>query len=256
MSQPIAVLAAMEQELRLIQERLRHPVVQDVGGRRFVTGVLSGIRLVTAISGYGKVSAAATVTTALNAFSPRLVVFGGVAGGLGSDVDIGDVVVADRLIQHDLDGSPIFDRHVVPSLGMAEIPTDLDLTQLLIESATSYVEGAFRHEMTHQPDLPFENRDTTVHVGLVASGDQFIDHVAQAQALVSELPDVLAVEMEGAAVAQVCAERRIPFAVFRSISDRADQNADVDFFAFIASVAAPVTAGIVSELARRLSQDE
>jgi adenosylhomocysteine nucleosidase len=252
MRQPIAVLAAMEQELRLIEDRLHQPTEQQAGGRRFVSGTLAGVGVVTAISGYGKVGAAATVTTALDAFAPSHVVFGGVAGGIGEGVEIGDVVVADRLIQHDFDASPIFDRFVVPSLGVAEVTADPELTDILVGAASAYVSGAFREEMARQGMLPFEAGDTAIHVGLLASGDQFIDHVAQARALLSDLPHLLAVEMEGAAVAQVCAERSIPFAVFRSISDRADQNADVDFLAFIATVAAPITAGIVDELMQRL----
>lgn len=253
MPQPIAVLAAMEQEIRLIEDRLHRPAERDIGGRRFITGHLSGIDVVTAISGYGKVGAAATVATALNVFSPSHVVFGGVAGGIGPGVDIGDVVVADRLIQHDLDASPIFDRFVVPSLGVAEVAADPSLTESLTDAANSYLEGAFFEEMSQRQELPFKTEDTTLHVGLVASGDQFIDHVAQARALLSDIPNILAVEMEGAAVAQVCAERDVPFAVFRSISDRADHNADVDFLAFIATVAAPLTAGVVDELMKRLS---
>jgi len=252
MRQPIAVLAAMEQELRLIEDRLHRPNSHEAGGRRFVSGTLAGVDVVTAISGYGKVGAAATVTTALDAFAPSHVVFGGVAGGVGEGVDIGDVVVANRLIQHDFDASPIFDRFVVPSLGVAEVAADPDLTDSLLNAAGAYIGGAFREEMARQGKPPFEAGDTQVHVGLIASGDQFIDHVAQARALLSDLPHLLAVEMEGAAVAQVCAERGVPFAVFRSISDRADQKADVDFLAFIATVAAPITAGVVDELMQRL----
>lgn len=238
----------MEQELRLIEDRLHQPIAHEAGGRRFVSGTLSGVDVVTAISGYGKVGAAATVTTALDTFAPSHVVFGGVAGGIGQGVDIGDVVVADRLIQHDLDASPIFDRFVVPSLGVAEVAADPVLTDGLASAARAYIDGAFREGTAQQEKPPFEAADSQVHVGLIASGDQFIDHVAQARALLSDLPQLLAVEMEGAAVAQVCAERSVPFGVFRSISDRADQNADVDFMAFIATVAAPITAGVIDGL--------
>ena len=98
-------------------------------------------------------------------------------------------------------------------------------------------EGGVVEDAVHEADA-----------GLVASGDRFVDHTAEARTLRGALPELLAVEMEGAAVAQVCAERFVPFAVFRSISDHADQQADVDFLAFIATVAAPLTAGIVAEL--------
>jgi adenosylhomocysteine nucleosidase len=209
--------------------------------------------VVTAISGFGKVSAAATVTGIIDGFSPSHVIFGGVAGGIGDVVDIGDVVVADRLVQHDFDASPVFDRFVIPSLGIAEIPTDPDLTARLFAAAARYVAGPFQNETTAGDRSLFDASRTKIHQGLVASGDRFVAHVAEAQTLLRDLPEVLAVEMEGAAVAQVCTERDVPFAVFRSISDRADHHADVDFLAFLASFAAPMTAGVIGELLSELS---
>ena len=88
---------------------------------------------------------------------------------------------------------------------------------------------------------------------MLASGDRFISSDAAAGELRRSLPEVLAVEMEGAAVAQVCAERSVPFAVFRSISDRADHDAEVDFITFVDTVAAPLTADIITRFLSRLS---
>jgi adenosylhomocysteine nucleosidase len=252
MPRPIAVLASMEQEIRLIQDRLQDPVEHAYWGRRQVSGKLADIPIVTAISGFGKVAAAATVASVLDRFSPSHVVFGGVAGGVGQDVDIGDIVIADGLVQHDFDASPLFERFVIPSLGIKEIPADRDLTDRLLAAAMAYLEGRFREEVAATDPAIFDARNTSVHKGLIASGDRFIDDVPEARTLLGDLPNLLAVEMEGAAVAQVCAERYVPFGVFRSISDRADQNADIDFLAFIAEVAAPVTAGVVEELLRNL----
>lgn len=244
----IAVLASMEQEIRLVEARIVESTEHVIGGHRCVTGSLSGRPVVTAISGFGKVAAAATVTTVLSAFSPTHVVFGGVAGGIGHSVHIGDIVVADKLVQHDFDASPIFDRFVIPSLGVAEIPTDPHLTEQLVAAAERYLDGPFRQEITVEDRSLFDVDKTAIHQGLIASGDRFVDEIADAWALLEALPELLAVEMEGAAVAQVCAERGVPFAVFRSVSDRADKHAEVDFLAFIASVAAPLTAGLVEEL--------
>ena len=175
------------------------------------------------------------------------------AGGVGPGVEIGDVVVADRLIQHDFDASPIFDRHVIPSLGTAEIPADPDLTAQITAAAERYIRTRAASEMSAMPAQLFDVSKMRVHRGLVASGDQFIGSETAAAGLLDDLPEVLAVEMEGAAVAQVCAEQEIPFAVFRLISDRADQDAEVDFMSFVSSVAAPLTAGITEEWASALS---
>jgi adenosylhomocysteine nucleosidase len=248
---PVAILAAMEQELRLVEARLQDPRTTVVGGRRCVRGRVAGTDVVTAVTGYGKVSAAATLTSLLDRYEPSYVILGGVAGGIGQDVAIGDVVVADRLVQHDFDVSPIFDRHVIPSLGVAEIATDPVLTDRLTTAAKAYLGGSFAEDIAALSELPATISEARAHVGLIASGDRFIGHIDQARLLVEDLPSVLAVEMEGAAVAQVCAERTVPFAVFRSISDRADQHAKVDFLSFVATVAAPITAGVIGELLSR-----
>ncbi len=184
----------------------------------------------------------------LERFQPSHVVFAGVAGAIGAGVDIGDIVVADRLAQHDFDASPIFARYVIPSLGVAEIATDPVLTKRLVDAVARFSRSPAAVTVATESGGMFHPSSVQVHTGLVASGDRFIDDTAEARTLRGALPELLAVEMEGAAVAQVCAERLVPFAVFRSISDRADQKAEVDFLAFIATVAAPLTAGIVAEL--------
>ncbi|MDJ0497327.1 MAG: 5'-methylthioadenosine/adenosylhomocysteine nucleosidase [Acidimicrobiia bacterium] len=252
MTSPIAVLSAMEQEGHLIEARLDELREETSFGRRYVSGLLAGNPIVTAVSGFGKAAAAATVAAVLERYSPSHVVFAGVAGGVGSGVEIGDIVIADRLVQHDFDASPIFQRFVIPSLGVAQIRADEQLTAALTAAAHDYLQGRYRKDMERVELAVFDSVRTRIHTGAVASGDRFVSHEAEARSLVSELPSVLAVEMEGAAVAQVCAEASVPFAVFRSISDRADESADVDFLAFIAEVAAPVTAGIVEQLLRGL----
>lgn len=253
MAQPIAILSSMDQEIREVEERLADPVIHERHGQRFVTGHLHGTNVVTAISGYGKVAASATTACALYEFDAKAVIFGGVAGGIRPDVDIGDVVVADRLIQHDFDVSPLFEPYVIPSLGTAEIPADPGLTEQLTTAAERYLRTRAAKEIIDVPDGLFQADKMKLHRGLVASGDRFVSNLAEAGSLQGRMPEVLAVEMEGAAVAQVCAERRIPFAVFRLISDRSDRDADVDFIAFIASVAAPLTAGIIEEWAQLVS---
>lgn len=249
----IAILSSMDQEISAVQARLSDPAVHHTHGHRFVSGTLAGVNVVTAITGYGKVAAAATTACILHGFNVEAVVFGGVAGGIRPDIGIGDVVVADRLIQHDYDASPLFERYLIPSLGVAEIPADEELTEHLMRAATRYLDTRCRDEITEVPNGLFDVDHITLHKGLVASGDQFISELAQARTLEGQLPEVLAVEMEGAAVAQVCAQASTRFGVFRLISDRSDRDAEVDFISFISSVAAPLTAGIIEEFAADLS---
>lgn len=249
----VAVLSAMDQEISMVERLIADPVTHHALGRRFRTGSIAGCEVVTAITGYGKVAAAATSAATLQRFQPGMVLFAGVAGGIGRDVNIGDVVVADHLIQHDYDASPIFDRYVIPSLGIAEIPTDPGLTEQLVTAVSRYARSRAGTEIEAlSRRAPVAIR---AHRGLVASGDRFISDPDEAADLRRRLPSVLAVEMEGAAVAQVCAESRVPFVLFRIISDRADAHAAVDFLTFVSSVSAPFAAGIVEEFVTGFADD-
>lgn len=251
--QPVAILSAMDQEISLIESRISDPTEHDVLGQRFVSGRLHDVSVVTATSGYGKVGAAATAMAAILRFNASRVVFGGVAGGIEPDVEIGDIVVADSLIQHDYDASPIFEPYVIPSLGVAKIAADPELTASVEIAVDRYLRNRSATEITEVPYDLFQVENMRLHKGLIASGDRFISSLAEARSLLGRIPNVLAVEMEGAAVAQVCAERNIPFAIFRLISDRSDNAAGVDFISFVSSVAAPIAAGVVEELLAELA---
>jgi adenosylhomocysteine nucleosidase len=147
------------------------------------------------------------------------------------ELAIGDIVVATDLIHHDLDASPIFPRYEVPALGIARLATDAFVTDCAFEAARRFVaeeyEGASR-----------------VVRGLILSGDQFIKP-SQIADLRSRFPDALAVEMEGAAVAQVCIEAQIPCSVVRSISDDGDAGR---FARFLEEHCARHAHGIVARL--------
>lgn len=222
----IGILGAMVAEVEQIGGLLENPGTTDVDGSKYATGRLGSHDAVVGISGFGKVAAASTVTTMLDRFGSQMIVFTGVAGALHTTVQRGDVVLATELLQHDFDASPIVPRFVIPSLQVDRIAADEALTDRCAEAALAA--GA------------------TVHRGLVISGDQFIDTVFAKANLQSYFPDALAVEMEGAAVAQVCAQRQVPFAVVRAVSDSADEDAAVDFLEFVDEEAAPMLAAIVS----------
>jgi adenosylhomocysteine nucleosidase len=146
------------------------------------------------------------------------------------------MVVATEFMQHDMDASPLFPPMEVPLYGRAHFPTDLRLTQSLKSAAQDILKNPGQwldidvlHELRVQ--------SPQVHAGLVVSGDRFVSTSAESQALQQRLPKALAVEMEGAAVAQVCFDYGVPFAAVRTISDRADDSATHDFSRFIEEVA-------------------
>jgi adenosylhomocysteine nucleosidase len=182
----------------------------------------------------------------LHEFNAHQLVFTGVAGGLRRGVKVGDVVVARQLLQHDMDASPLFPRFEVPRTGRSRFDADAGLADALAAAAQRCLDRA--DELVGAEDLNRFGIDTAlVHQGLVVSGDRFVSDAAHSDALRAALPDALAVEMEGAAVAQTCADFRRPFAVLRTVSDRADANAHVDFTEFIVEVASAYTRAIVED---------
>jgi adenosylhomocysteine nucleosidase len=223
-ARPLAIVSAMHEELRALLPDLQDPRPMHLAGRDFHT----------------------TAALLIHEFDVSALVFTGVAGGLGDGVRVGDVVLARELLQHDMDASPLFPRYEVPLTGRALFAADAALGDTLKMSAqrclaavTGWPGAAARSELgVTQPRL---------HEGLVISGDRFVSTSAESSALRAALPQALAVEMEGAALAQVCADFGRPFAVLRTISDRADDGAHVDFNRFIAEVASVYTRAILGD---------
>jgi adenosylhomocysteine nucleosidase len=247
---PLAIVSAMHQELRALLPLLKNARRVERAGRSFHLGELHGHAVVLALSGIGKVAAASTATLLIHNFQARALVLTGVAGGLRSGVNVGDVVVAQQLLQHDLDVSPLFPRFEVPSSGRSHFDADTLLADALADAVQRCLDGAdalLGAATVHAFQLEYAR----LHRGLIVSGDLFVSSAAQSAALRELLPDALAVEMEGAAVAQVCADSGVPFAVVRCISDRADDSAHVDFTRFIDSVASACTAAIVGDWLKR-----
>jgi adenosylhomocysteine nucleosidase len=230
--QPTAILSALAQEQHGLIELLANPSQVSHAGRDFWLGDLHGQRVVLALSKIGKVAAATTATALIERFDVQRMVFTGVAGGLKTGVNVGDVVVAHDFVQHDMDASPLFPRYEVPLYGKTRFDGDTALTEQLFEAARA----ALTERRVSQA-YPAAK----AHLGLIASGDRFVSGAGESTALRAALlaanHDVLAVEMEGAAVAQVCHDYRLPFAAVRTISDRADDTAHVDFPSFIDQVA-------------------
>jgi adenosylhomocysteine nucleosidase len=223
-----AIVSAMHEELSAVLALMPDEHKQVVAGREFWLGHLHGQEVVAVLSRIGKVAAATTACVLIERFGVRRIVFTGVAGGLAPGVEVGHVVVADSFLQHDLDASPLFPRYEVPLYGMSRFPADLALSSRLANAARSALPGV------------------ALHRGLVLSGDRFVATSAESRALQAALPEALAVEMEGAAIAQVCHDFQVPFAAVRTVSDRADDAAHGDFSQFIQHVASRHSAAIVA----------
>lgn len=242
----IGIMAALHDEIAVLLAAMGpQGRVERVGLRDYHVGELSGRECVVVLARVGKVAAAATAVTLIREFNAEALIFTGLAGAVAGEVRIGDVVVATSLVQHDLDASPLFPRHEVPLLGRSHFEADAALSELLRQSAQDYLATDFFTDVGPETRSAFGLHRPRVHTGIIASGDSFMNDGVAVQALLAVLPATLCVEMEGAAVAQICHEYDIPFAVVRTMSDRADACASVDFSAFLTQVARFYSAGIL-----------
>jgi adenosylhomocysteine nucleosidase len=242
---PIAIVAAMHEELSALLAQMPDEQRVRIAGRDFWVGHLHGQPVVAVLSRIGKVAAAVTATMLLERFAVGAIVFTGVAGGLAPGVNVGDVVVATQLLQHDLDASPIFPKYEVPLLGLSRFTADAAIGDALARVAEETLRDPVA--LVGQEAIEeFGLQSPKVHRGLLVSGDRFVSTAAESEALRLSLPDALAVEMEGAAVAQVCHDYGVPFAAMRTISDRADDEAHGDFARFVAEVASRYSLALVN----------
>jgi adenosylhomocysteine nucleosidase len=245
----MAIVSALHEELAAVLDLMPDEQQQRVGGRTYWRGHLYGQEVVAVLSGIGKVAAATTATALIERFGVQSIVFTGVAGGLAPGVRVGDVVVAQQFLQHDMDASPIFPRHEVPGYGRSTFEADADLTAQLAQACEQVLRempGRLGSDVLQS----FAMDAPRCHQGLLVSGDRFVSTTAESRALCDELPRALAVEMEGAAFAQVCHDYGVPLAVVRTISDRADDAAHVDFPRFLREVASRYSSAIIETLLR------
>jgi adenosylhomocysteine nucleosidase len=253
----IGIMGAMPEEIDGVKALLSNCRELTMGRRTYFRGTLQGIDTVVVFSRWGKVAAATTVSTLIHRFNITELLFTGVAGAIHPDLRIGDIVVAKRLIYHDLDVRPIIKQFEIPLLNRTYLETDDFRLKTAITAINTLLKNNHLHAAIDEDELgKFNIVNPKLYSGDVASGDQFFYKSSQKHALHSSLPGVLCVEMEGAAVAQVCYEHDIPFTVIRTISDDADENSPVSFSRFIEQVASKYSVEIVKNLYSLLQSPE
>lgn len=215
----IGLIGAMDEEIEYFHEHMTEVVPFTCAGIVFHTGRFHGREVVLCKSGVGKVNAAVCTGLLIHRFACTELIFTGVAGALDPALEIGDIVLSNDCMQHDMDVSPLgYARGVIPYQETSIFPADARLLELAESAANKLKEGR-------------------VVIGRVLSGDQFIARREKVAELRHELNGACA-EMEGAAVAQVCAMSGIPFVIIRSMSDKADGSAPGNFPAFSREAAA------------------
>ncbi|MFU2163701.1 5'-methylthioadenosine/adenosylhomocysteine nucleosidase [Streptococcus pluranimalium] len=209
----IGIIAAMEQELRLLVEKLVGKTEEIVLGNTYYSGRLGNHDLVLVQSGVGKVMSAMSVAILVDHFQCDALINTGSAGAVADGLGIGDLVVADRLVYHDVD---------LRAFGYDY--GQMSMQPLYFESDKQFVQ-VFQDVLAEA--------SVNAQLGLIATGDSFIAGQDKIDAIKAQFPEVLAVEMEGAAIAQAAQSCGKPFIVVRAMSDTAAHDANVTFDTFI-----------------------
>ena len=231
----IGIIGAMPIEIADLKERMDIASERVIAGITFYQGDIHGAPCVLACCSPGKVNAAACTQAMIMAWAPSLVINSGVAGGIGRDVRMGDLVIAESVVQHDMDTSALGDQKgYISGINQIYLPADKAASGVIREAARRYYDGA-------------------IHTGIIASGDQFISSNRKLEELSGEFGAV-ACEMEGGSIGHVCVLNRTPFCVLRTISDNGNDDAAVDFTQFAKTAAEKSTAllyDILPELCER-----
>jgi adenosylhomocysteine nucleosidase len=243
-SQPnqIGIMSAMEVELEFIRSDMVIEEVDTVGGGVYTLGTINSLPCVIVHGGVGKVGAAHTAQTLITHYDVDVMIFTGVAGGINPDLHIGDIVISRNVVHHDF--GQILPDSFIPfdTIGFF---ADSVLIQIARQAGGSAVLETIPETIRGEEALPM------VKVGRVATGDQFISSEAK-RLWIAETFHADCVEMEGAAMAQVCAVYDVPFVIIRALSDLANEEAEVDFQSFVI-YAAKNSSLLVKEMLRLLS---
>ena len=228
----IGIIGAMAVEVDDLKACMSDMSIESVSGVDFYKGAIHGVDCVIARCGVGKVYAAICAQTMILRYCPSMVINTGVAGGIGKDIHIGDVVISSGLVQHDMDTSAVGDEvGLISGMNLVTIPAVKELVDLVEEVAQTVYDGR-------------------VHVGIIATGDQFICDAKKLKEIADRF-HASACEMEGGSIAQVCYVNQVDFIVIRAISDNANDAANVDFMQF-AKEAAQKSAKLIDELLPKL----
>lgn len=249
----IGIMGAMPEEIDSIVSLLSKVSKHQVGGRTYYEGYLNNIKAIVVFSRWGKVAAAATATTLILKFKIKELIFSGVAGAVNPNLNIGDIVIGKRFFQHDMDARPLMKQFEIPLLNISYFESPKDKTALFQSTINELLDQQHLLKVIPQEDLQeFNIHNPQLYIGDIASGDKFFAKEEDKQQLLSLLPNVLCVEMEGAAVAQIAYEYQVPYSIIRTISDAADEQAKVNFPAFIQNISSQYSSEIIKLYFSRL----
>lgn len=237
----IGIMGALDVEVESIDDDMMIEMVDTIGKKTYKIGRIFDSPCVLVQAGIGKVASAQTAQTLIMHYGVDLIIFTGVAGGINPALDVGDIIISKDVKQHDF--GQIWPDSFVPfdTLGFC---ADSFLIGLALDAAEKVEFVPVSAKSGTYGKMP------RVVLGRIATGDQFISSEAKRR-WIEKVFNADCVEMEGAAVAQVCAAYDIPFLIIRSLSDLANEDADVDFQTFVLH-AAQNSSKLVKEILRQL----
>lgn len=228
----IGIIGAMEEEVEILKSSIENRETIQIAHVIFYKGNIEDKQVVLAQSGIGKVNAAITATLLINEFKPDLIINTGSAGSVDSELNIGDIIISNKVYYHDVNATAFgYKLGQVPSM-----PEFYETDNELIDLAKSSI----------------EQLDLNGIVGEVATGDSFIGSIGQRKVIKSNFPTASVVEMEAGAIAQTCYQYNVPIIVTRAVSDLADKESDVTFEEFL-KVACVNSSKIVKLLLNRVA---
>ncbi|WP_163537835.1 5'-methylthioadenosine/S-adenosylhomocysteine nucleosidase [Gracilibacillus sp. YIM 98692] len=215
----IGIIGAMDEEVELLKSKMEVKEHLQVANGDFYVGGLEGKEVVLLKSGIGKVNAALATTILHERFQPEYVINTGSAGGFHHDLEVGDIVISSEVVHHDVDVTAFdYDYGQVPGL-----PATFLAQPTLVEKAM----------------LAAKQLDNGIQAmkGQISTGDSFMQDIERVNFVRSKFPDMIATEMEAAAIAQVCHQYDTPFVVIRALSDIAGKDSSISFESFLAKAA-------------------
>ena len=213
MANKIAIIGAMPQEVEILCSLMLEPKTTEIANCKIFEGKINNRPVAVLQSGIGKVAAAMGTTLLIQQFKPDMIINTGSAGGLDPNLNVGDVIISTDVRHHDVDVTAFgYEKGQLPANPAAFLPNEQ-----LVEVAKKQAEKLGLNAVS----------------GLICSGDAFINGADKIAQIRADFPQVAAVEMEAAAIAQVCHAMQIPFVVVRAISDVADKESHLSFDEFL-----------------------
>lgn len=209
----IGIIGAMDEEVAYLKKQMTDKKTDTVAGVLFIQGVLNSKQVILVKSGIGKVNAAMTATILMEKFNPTAIINTGTAGGFSEQLEVADLVIGEESVHHDVDVTG-FDYAYGQVPGM---PERYQADKTLVDTAYKVLE---RLDIRHK-------------AGLIATGDTFMNQTDKINLVQSRFPDLIAMEMEAAAIAQVSYQYNKPFIIVRALSDIAGKDAPMSFNHFV-----------------------